>query len=144
MKKSWFSKKIFDNFFYQFWRQIFLTTFFYKKIILNVNFKGNAYGDWIFFQKFQKKILLGLKKNFPDVSWSSSGLFSNKQIFCHMDFILSSMCPDVLFFWEKFFNKFHWRLFSKHFFDKKIILNGHLEGFAYGESIFFLKFQKKF
>ena len=34
--------------------------------------------------------------------------------------------------------------FFTNFFDKKIILNGHLEVYAYGESKFFLKFQKKF
>ena len=93
VKKSWFSI-FFDNFFLpillfkSFW-QIFFT----KKVILNCHFEGNAYGELNFFQKFQKKIDIGSYKTlfrmFPEAAWSGS----NKQVFCHIDFILSSMNP---------------------------------------------------
>ena len=45
----------------------------------------------------QKNLRLDLKKNVPDVSWLSS----NKQVFYHIHFIMSSMQmhPETLLFW---------------------------------------------
>ena len=63
VKKSWFSIFFFNNFFYQFCRQIFLTNIFHEKIILNRHFEGNAYAELKFFQKFWKKLISGLKKH---------------------------------------------------------------------------------
>ena len=50
-KKSIFNF-FFNNFFYQFCRQIFLTNIYHEKIILNGHFEGNAYAELKFFQKF--------------------------------------------------------------------------------------------
>ena len=48
------------------------------------------------------------------------------------------------FFLKKKFYEFLLAIFFSNVFDKKIILNGHLEGYAYGESKKIEKFQKKF
>ena len=62
VKKSWFSI-FFDNFFYQFCRQIVLTNIFHKNFFLNGHYEGNAYAELKFFQKFWKKLISGLKKH---------------------------------------------------------------------------------
>ena len=50
---------------------IFFDIFLFEEIYLNVHYEGNAHGEFIFFQKFQKQIILGLKKTlfqtFPDL-----------------------------------------------------------------------------
>ena len=52
VKKSRFSIFFFNNFIYQFGRQIFLTNIYHEKIVLNGHFEGNAYAELKFFQKF--------------------------------------------------------------------------------------------
>ena len=98
--------------------------------------------NWNFFKNSKKNWYQALKNIVPDVSWSSSGQSTNKQVFCHIYFILRSMHHCALFLKKKFY-EFYWRLFFTNFFDKKIILNGHLEGYAYGESNFFRNYKKK-
>ena len=144
MKKSWFSKKNFDNFFYQFCRQSFLTMFFYKKIILKGHFEANAWGELIFFQKFWKKIIKGLKKHCSGCFLKQHGsFFTPENILLHRFHtqLHSPLCP---FYLKKIYYEFYWQTFFTNFFDKKIILPGHVEGNACGEKIFFWKFQKNF
>ena len=50
--------------------------------------------NWNFFKNSEKNWYQALKNIVPDVSWTNLGLFSNKQVFCHIDFILSSIHPD--------------------------------------------------
>ena len=126
-----------------------LSNFFDKLFSQKNNFEWSLWGQCLwrikFFSKIlKKKLYQALKYFVPVVCCSNSGLFSNKEVFFHIDFILIRMCPDVLFLWQKISNEFYWRFFFTNFFDKKIILNGHLEVYAYGESNFFLKFQKNF
>ena len=135
-----FSTIFFTNFVVKFFWQIFFTKQLFWMVILRAMLMLN----WNFFKNSEKKLYQALKYIVPVVCCSSLGLFSNKEVFFHIDFILIRMCPDVLFSWQKISNEFYWRLFFTNVFDKKIILNGHLEVYAYGESKFFLKFQKKF
>ena len=53
------------------------------------------------------------------------------------------MHHDALFF-DKLFLRILLVILFTNFFYKKLILNGHFEGNAYGESKKNLKFQKKF
>ena len=105
----------FTNFVVKFFWQIFFT----KKLFRMVTFRAMPMANWIFFKSSEKKIYKALKYIVPVVSWSSLGLFSNKQIFFHIDFILIRMCLGVLFSWQKISNKFYWRLFFTNVFDKK-------------------------
>jgi len=145
VKKSWFSKKKFYNFFYQFCRQSFLTMFFYKKIILKGHFEGNAGGELFFFQKFRKKIIKGLIKHCSGCFLKQHGsFFTPENILLHRFHtqLHSPMCPFYLkknlprillanffykFFWQK--NNFAWSCWGKRMWRKKF---------------FFWKFQKNF
>ena len=128
-KKSWFSTIFFDNFFYQ-------------KIYKNGHIEGNAYGELFFFQKFWKNFILGLKKHSLDVSWSSSGLFSNQQVFCHIDFILINMHPCALFF-----AKICFRILLATFFYKLFLQKNNFEWSSWRlrlwRNIIFLEIPKK-
>ena len=142
-------KLIFNFLFWQFFVPFLSSNFFDKFFSQKNNFEWSLWGQCLwrikfFFKNSEKNLYQALKYIVPVVSWSSSGLFSNKQISFHIDFILIRMCPDVLFSWQKISNKLYWRLFFTNFFDKKIILHGHLEGNAYAETKNFLKFKKKF
>ena len=119
VKKSWFSISFFTIFFYQLCWQIFLTSFFYKKIILNGHLEGNNYGEYFFFSKFEIFFRYGQKTIVLDVSWISSGLFSLKQVFWHLDFIVSSMHLDAILFWQIFSTNFIGDFFLRTFFTKK-------------------------
>ena len=82
------------KFFYEFYWQLFLKLFWQKN-----NFEWSSWGLrlWrikIFFEIPKKILDRALKNIVPDVSWSSSGLFSYKQVFCHINSILSSMYPS--------------------------------------------------
>ena len=128
IKKYFFEIKVdfqfyfWQFFFYKFHWWIFLRKFFQDLFFQNCHFDGNAYGELNFFQKFQKKMLLGLIKHFPHVSWNSSGLFSKKQVFWHIDFIVISLHPDALLFWQKFSTNFIGVFFLSFFFHKKYFL----------------------
>ena len=78
--------------------QILLANFFYKLFWQKKNFEWSSWGLrlWrikIFLEIPKKNWDWALKNIVPDVSWSSSGLFSYKQVFCPIDSILSSMYP---------------------------------------------------
>ena len=133
-KKSWF-----PIFFYEFHWRIFLTNFFQDFFFQNCHFDGNPYGKLKFFQKFQKKMLLGL-----NVSWNSSGLFSKKQVFWHIDFIVISLHPDALLFWQKFSTNFIGVFFTKFFFTKKYFLMVILRVTLMANIFFFWNSKKNF
>ena len=77
-KKSWFSNFFLTIFFYKFCWRIFLTNFFLDFIFLNCHFDGNAYGEFKIFQKFKKKMLLGLKKHCSGYFLKQLGSFFHK------------------------------------------------------------------
>ena len=143
-KKADFQFFFLTIFFYKFYRQIFLTSFFQKKIFFECHFDGNACGELFFFQKFQKNMLLCLIKHFPHVSWNSSGLFSKKEVFLHIDFIVSSLHPDALLFWQKFSTNFIGIFFTKFFFTKKYFLMVILRVTLMANKFFFWNSKKKF
>ena len=94
VKKSrfsiFFSTIFFTNFVVKFFWQIFFT----KKLFWMVILRAMLMLNWIFFKNSEKKLYQALKNIVLDVSWSNQGLFSNKQVFFHIDFILSSIHPD--------------------------------------------------
>ena len=143
-KKSWFSIFFLTIFFYKFYWRIFLTSFFQDFFFLNFRFDSNAYGELIFFQKFQKKLLLGPINIVPHVSWNSSGLFSKKQVFWHIDFIVSSIHPDALLFWQKFSTNFIGVFFYEFFFTKKYFIMVILRVTLMANQIFFWNSKKNF
>ena len=143
MKKKLIFNFFFDIFFYEFHWRIFLRNFFQDFFFQNCHFDSNAYGELNFFQNFQKKLLLGLIKHFPHVSWNSSGLFSKKQVFWHIDFIVISLHPDALLFWQKFSTNFIGVFFLSFFFTKKYFLMVILRVTLMANNFFFLKFKKK-
>ena len=99
LKKKLIFNFLFDNFFFTNFIGKFLWQVFFKNVFFEkCHFDGNACGELKIFQKFQKKLLLCLRKIVPHVSWNSSGLFSKKEVFWHIDFIVSSMHPDALLF----------------------------------------------
>ena len=130
----------FTNFTGEFFWEIFFKIFFFQ----NCHFDGNAYGELKIFQKFQKKMLLGLIKHFPHVSWNSSGLFSKKQVFWHLDFIVISIHPDALLFWQKFSTNFIGVFFTKFFSTKKYFLMVILRVTLMENKIFFWNSKKNF
>ena len=78
-----FEKKVdFQIFFSQFFLQIllanFFDNFFLDFIFLNCHFDGNAYGEFKNFQKFKKKMLLGLKKHCSGYFLKQLGSFFHK------------------------------------------------------------------
>ena len=97
-----------------------------------------------FFQKFQIFFLLCLIKHFPHVSWNSSGLFSKKEVFLHIDFIVSSLHPDALLFWQKISTNFIGVFFTKFFFTKKYFLMVILRVTLMANKFFFWNSKKKF
>ena len=94
VKKSrfsvFFSTICFTNFVVKFFWQIFIT----KKLFWLVILRAMLMPNWNFFKNSEKNWYQALKNIVPDVSWSNLGLFSNKQVFCHIDFIFSSIHPD--------------------------------------------------
>ena len=143
-----FWKKVDFHFFLTIFLPISLAKFFDKFFqdffFLNCPFDGNSYGELKFFQKFPKKMLLGLIKHFPQVSWNSSGLFSKKQVFWHIDFIVISLHPDALLFWQKFSTNFIGVFFSKFFFTKKYFLMVILRVTLMANKFFFWNSKKNF
>ena len=131
-------------FFYEFHWRIFLRNFFQDFFFQNCHFDSNAYGELNFFQNFQKKLLLGLIKHFPHVSWNSSGLFSKKQVFWHLDFIVISIHPDALLFWQKFSTNFIGVFFLSFFFTKKYFLMVILRVTLMANKFFFWNSKKNF
>ena len=101
-----------------------LSNFFDKLFSQKNNFEWSLWGQCLwrikFFSKILKKNLYQALKYFvPVVCCSNSGLFSNKEVFFHIDFILIRMCPDVLFSWQKISNEFYWRFFFYKLFWQK-------------------------
>ena len=83
--------------YYEFYWQTFYKLFWQKN-----NFAWSCLGKrmWrkFFFLKIPKKFCdRALKNMVPVISWSSSGLFSNMQLFFYIDFILISMHPCALY-----------------------------------------------
>ena len=143
-KKSWFSIFFLTKFFLRILSANFFDKFFSNFFFLKCHFDSNASGELNFFQKFQKKILLGLTKHFPHVSWNSSGLFSKKQVFWHIDFIVISLHPDALLTWQKISTNFIGVFFTKFFFTKKYFLMVILRVTLMANNFFFWNSKKNF
>ena len=97
-----------------------------------------------FFQNSKIFLDMALKTIVLDVSWASSGLFSLKQIFWHLDFIVSSIHLDAILSWQifstNFVGKFFWQVFSK----KKYFLVVVLRVTIMVNKFFFRNSKKKF
>ena len=96
------------------------------------------------FWNSKKNFRSGLKNIVPDVSWNSSGLFSKKQVFWHLDFIVISIHPDALLFWQKFSTNFIGVFFLSFFFTKKYFLMVILRVTLMANKIFFWNSKKNF
>ena len=82
--------------------RILLANFFYKLFWQKNNFAWSCWGKRMWRQDFFLKIPKNfwdraLKNMVPVISWSSSGLFPNIQLFFYIDIILSSMHPCALY-----------------------------------------------
>ena len=134
----------FTNFFYQFCWQIFLTSFFCKEIFLVVILRVTIMVNNFFFHISKNFLDQALKTTVLDVSWTSPGLFSLKQVFFHLDFIVSSMHLDAILSWQIFSTNFVGKFFWQVFFQKKYFLMVILRVMIMVNIFFFSKFQKKF
>ena len=87
-----------------------------------VNLRVTIMVNISFFQNYKKNLDRALKTIVLHISWTSLGLFSLKQVFWHLYFIVSSMHLDAILCWQIFSTNFVGKFFRQVFFWKKHIL----------------------